>query len=63
MNFFTDLAFFQASLTQAVATILALTGFLMPAAVSWPFVAFIWLWSFFFMQLTEVVKIFGKQKL
>ena len=51
------------SLTQAVATILALTGFLMPAAVSWPFVAFIWLWSFFFMQLTEVVKIFGKQKL
>jgi len=50
------------SLTQVVATILALTGFLMPAAVSWPFVAFIWLWSFFFMQVSEVVKVFGKSK-
>lgn len=44
------------SLTQALATGLALTGFLMPAPISWPAVVFIWAWAFFFMQVSELVK-------
>jgi len=44
------------SATQAVATVLALTGFLMPAAISWQLVLFVWVWSLFFMQVGELVK-------
>ena len=44
------------SATQAVATALALTGFLMPAAIPWPLALFIWIWSFFFMQIGELMK-------
>jgi H+-transporting ATPase len=45
------------SATQAVATALALTGFLMPAAVSWQLVLLIWGWSFVFMQIAEAFKV------
>jgi H+-transporting ATPase len=44
------------SLTQALATLLALTGFLMPAAVSWRLALLVWVWSFLFMQAGELVK-------
>ncbi|HVZ76145.1 MAG TPA: HAD-IC family P-type ATPase [Candidatus Paceibacterota bacterium] len=44
------------SLTQAAATGLAITGFLMPAAISWKLALFAWIWSFFFMQIGEAVK-------
>jgi H+-transporting ATPase len=44
------------ALTQAIATGLAITGFLMPAAVSWKLALFVWIWSFFFMQMSEIVK-------
>jgi H+-transporting ATPase len=42
--------------TQIIATALALTGFLMPAAAPWQLVVFVWIWSFFFMQVSELVK-------
>ena len=44
------------ALTQALATALAMTGLFMPAAVSWQMALFIWVWSFFFMQISELVK-------
>jgi len=44
------------SLTQAVATILALTGFLMPARISWSNAIFVWLWAFAWMQISELTK-------
>jgi H+-transporting ATPase len=43
--------------TQAIATALALTGFLMPAPISAPLALFVWIWSFFFMQLGEAAKL------
>lgn len=43
--------------TQLIATLLALTGFLMPAAVSWPLALFVWAWSLAFMQISEAVKL------
>ena len=45
------------TVTQFIATFLALTGFLMPAKISLPAVLFIWAWSFFWMQIGELVKI------
>lgn len=44
-------------LTQLLASLLALTGFFMPARVSWQYVMLVWLWSFFWMQVSEVMKI------
>ncbi len=44
------------TLTQAVATILAITGFLMPAQLSLPLVIFVWGWSFLWMQISEYTK-------
>lgn len=44
------------TLTQIIATILALTGFLMPAPAPWKTVLLVWGWSFIFMQLSELVK-------
>jgi H+-transporting ATPase len=46
--------------TQALATLLALTGALMPAPLSWRLVVFVWVWSFVFMQISEAVKRRGK---
>ncbi len=42
--------------TQVVATILALSGFLMPAKISPLAVIFIWVWALFWMQIAEVMK-------
>ncbi|MBU6321682.1 hypothetical protein KGO04_04085, partial [Patescibacteria group bacterium] len=44
------------SVTQAFATALALTGWLMPAAISWQLALFVWAWAFVFMQLSELMK-------
>lgn len=44
------------TLTQLVATALALTGFLMAAKLSLSLVAFVWAWSFVWMQVAEVMK-------
>jgi H+-transporting ATPase len=44
------------SVTQIIATILALTGFLMPARISWTNVIFVWLWAFAWMQISELMK-------
>lgn len=44
------------SVTQLIATLLALTGFLMPGKLSLWQVGFVWLWAFFWMQVSEGVK-------
>lgn len=46
------------ALTQAVATILALTGLFMGGAISWQWAVIVWLWAFFWMQISELVKYF-----
>ncbi len=48
------------TLTQIIATILALTGWLMPAAISWQLVLFVWIWAFCFMQISEYLKRNGR---
>ncbi len=45
------------TLTQVGATILALTGFLMPGKLAIGEALFVWVWAFFWMQVSEVVKI------
>ncbi len=45
------------SATQAIATLFAITGWLMPAPISWPLAVFVWAWAFFFMQITEATKL------
>ena len=42
--------------TQAAATLLAVSGFLMPAGISWRLAIFVWAWAFVFMQVGEFVK-------
>jgi H+-transporting ATPase len=42
--------------TQVLATILALTGFLMPEKISWQAVVFVWLWALIWMQVSELMK-------
>jgi H+-transporting ATPase len=42
--------------TQMVATLLAVTGWLMPAAISWQLALLVWVWAFLFMQISELVK-------
>lgn len=46
------------SLTQIVASLFALFGWFMPA-VSWKVVAFVWIWAFFWMQVSESTKVFS----
>jgi H+-transporting ATPase len=43
--------------TQALATALAMTGFLMPARISAPVAALVWVWALFWMQVGELMKI------
>lgn len=45
------------TLTQALATVLALTGWLMPAPLPWQLAVFIWIWCIGFMQFAELVKV------
>lgn len=42
--------------TQIIATILAFTGFMMPTSISFSAVIFIWIWAFFWMQISEFMK-------
>jgi H+-transporting ATPase len=43
------------SITQAIATILAITGLIINS-IAWPVVIFIWIWSFLWMQVSDIVK-------
>lgn len=43
------------SLTQIAATALCLVGIFV-APISWPYIIFVWVWSFLWMQVAEVVK-------
>lgn len=42
--------------TQVVATAMALSGFMMPAKISFVAVVFVWVWAFFWMQVGEFMK-------
>jgi H+-transporting ATPase len=42
--------------TQLVATLLAITGFLMPTSISIEQAFFVWIWAFFWMQASELMK-------
>lgn len=44
------------TLTQLVASLLALSGFLMPGKIPLLWVIIVWLWSFFWMQASELTK-------
>ncbi len=44
------------SITQLTATIFAVTGFLMPAKVPLEWIIIVWVWSFFWMQISELMK-------
>ncbi|MCL4384199.1 plasma-membrane proton-efflux P-type ATPase [Patescibacteria group bacterium] len=46
-------------LTQIAATILAFTGFLMPSRLLLWQIAFVWIWAFFWMQISEITKSFS----
>ncbi|PJE76124.1 hypothetical protein COV04_01175 [Candidatus Uhrbacteria bacterium CG10_big_fil_rev_8_21_14_0_10_48_11] len=41
--------------TQLIVTAMAATGVL-TSQLSWPFIIFVWLWSFFWMQISELMK-------
>lgn len=43
------------SITQAIATILAVAGIFV-AAITWQYALFVWVWAFFWMQVSELVK-------
>ena len=43
-------------ITQGIATLLAITGFLMSGSISWQIALLVWIWTFCFMQIAEVVK-------
>ncbi|MBU6214785.1 plasma-membrane proton-efflux P-type ATPase [Patescibacteria group bacterium] len=43
--------------TQVIATVLAVSGALMPAAIPVSFAIFVWIWSLCFMQISELIKI------
>jgi len=49
-------------ITQGLATILALTGIFMPVKLPLIWVVIIWLWSIFWMQINEIVKIIFKDE-
>lgn len=42
--------------TQIFATFLAISGFLMPAKISFSTALFVWLWAFLWMQISELMK-------
>ncbi len=45
------------SLTQLTASLLALTGFLMPVAVPFGTILLVWIWAFLWMQVSELAKV------
>ena len=44
------------SATQIIATVLAVSGFLMPTHISISVAIFVWLWAFLWMQISEMMK-------
>lgn len=44
------------TITQLIATFLAFTGLFMPTGVAIPWIILIWVWAFFWMQITELCK-------
>jgi H+-transporting ATPase len=50
------------TVTQLIATIFALTGFLMPGKLTVEQVIFVWIWALFWMQVSEVAKIIKSRK-
>ncbi|MFA5248158.1 MAG: metal-transporting ATPase, partial [Patescibacteria group bacterium] len=42
--------------TQAIATTLAITGFMMPAGINPLYALFVWVWALFWMQISELTK-------
>ena len=46
------------TITQLIATALAFTGFLMPGRLTLWEIVFVWFWAFFWMQISEAMKIF-----
>ncbi len=44
------------TLTQILATTLAVTGYLMPVGISFSQAAFVWLWALLWMQISEIAK-------
>lgn len=44
------------SVTQLIATFLAISGTFMPAAISWQLAVFVWLWALGWMQIGELAK-------
>ncbi len=44
------------TLTQIFASLLAFTGFLMPGKISFFAIVFVWVWAFFWMQISEIMK-------
>lgn len=43
-------------ITQLLATLIVFTGFFMPARVPITWIIFVWVWSFFWMQISELFK-------
>lgn len=50
------------TITQLIASLLAFTGFLMPSKISLFVILLIWIWSFFWMQIGELVKIIQEKR-
>ncbi len=48
--------------TQVIATLFALSGFLM-APASWRLVGIVWIWALIWMQVSELVKHIGKDRI
>ncbi len=44
------------TITQAFATLFAITGLFMPTGINPGLAVFVWVWALFWMQITEVVK-------
>lgn len=45
------------TLTQLMATLLAVSGLLMPAKIPFAAAIFVWVWSFLWMQVAEIMKL------
>ena len=50
------------TVTQLLATLLALTGFLMPGRLQLWQIAMVWVWALFWMQISELVKVLQQRK-
>ena len=54
---------YSTTLTQILASLIAFTGIFMPSRVPLFWIAVVWIWSFFWMQLAEGMKIFQQNLL